>query len=199
MENNNCETAPEISTLTPEYINNLPVLTFRGPIHLISTPAELDRALDRLRSEPCVGFDTESRPSFTKGQNYPISLIQLATPAEAFIIRIRSITFNDSLVSFLESPVEKIGVGIKDDIRKMKMEKTFTPKSMVDLSEIARAKGHQKSSLRMLSARYLHQRIVKSAQKTNWARPNLTEAQLRYAATDAWACLLIRPLLEKDI
>ena len=198
MENDNQETVPEIPALTSEYINQLPALTFRGPIHLISTHKELDSALDTLRKEPCVGFDTESRPAFSKGQKYPISLIQFATPSDAFIIRFLPVTFNDSLVSFMESSTEKIGVGIKDDIRKLKMEKAFNPKAMVDLSEIAKKKGHQKSSLRALSACYLQHRIVKSSQKTNWARSNLTETQLRYAATDAWACLLIRPLLESS-
>ena len=196
LENDNCENTPKIEDLTHEYINKLPVLTFDGQIHLISTEAELDNALVYLRREPCVGFDTESRPSFIKGKNYPISLIQLATSTDAFIIRFRSVASYDGLVSFMESPTEKVGVGIKDDIRKLKMEKMFTPNAMVDLSEIAKSKGHQKSSLRILSAYYLQRRIVKSAQKTNWARSNLTEAQLRYAATDAWACLLIRPLLD---
>ncbi|MDR2884303.1 MAG: hypothetical protein LBV09_04265, partial [Deferribacteraceae bacterium] len=74
----------------------------------------------------------------------------------------------------------------------------FTPNGIVDLSEIAKSKGQIKSSLRALSARYLNQRIVKSAQKTNWARVTLTESQIRYAATDAWACLLIRPFLEAE-
>ena len=198
MENNSSENTPEIPTLTYEYINKLPILTFKGQIHLISTSVQLENALSSLQDESCVGFDTESRPSFAKGLNYPVSLIQLATPTEAFIIRFRFATFSNSLISFLESSTEKIGVGIKDDIRKLKKEKVFTPKAMIDLSEIAKSKGHHKSSLRMLSAYYLGQRIVKSAQKTNWARANLTEAQLRYAATDAWACLLIRPLLDNN-
>jgi ribonuclease D len=187
----------DIPDLTPEYINKLPVLAFNGRIHLISTAEEMSKALVKLKKELCVGFDTESRPSFIKGQNFPISLIQLATPTDAFIIRFRSVTFCDSLVNFLESSTEKIGLGIKDDIRKLKSERMFTPNTMIDLSEIAKMKGHQKSSLRMLSAYYLRKRIVKSAQKTNWARSKLTDAQLRYAATDAWACLLLRPLLEK--
>lgn len=184
--------------LTPEYINSLPVLSFKGPIHLVRSKSELDSAIGVLQKEPAVGFDTESRPSFVKGRNYPISLIQLATPSEAFIIQLRTTGFTDSLKEFFELAVEKIGVGVKDDLRKLKQERDFLPHSMIDLSEIAKMKGHLKSSLRVLSARYLEHKIVKSAQKTNWSRFNLTETQLRYAATDAWACLLIRPLLEKE-
>ena len=195
MENGNCESASEILELTGDYINGLPILAFTGPIHLVSTVKELNKALEVLQREPCVGFDTESRPSFIKGKSYPISLIQFATPAEAFIIRFLSVTFNDSLVRFLESSTEKVGLGLKDDIRRLQSGRMFTPNAMTDLSEIAKSKGHQKSNLRILSAYYLQKRIVKSAQKTNWARANLTEAQLRYAATDAWACLLIRPFL----
>ena len=184
--------------LTPEYINSLPILSFRGPIHLVDDTESLNPMLDKLFAEPCVGFDTESRPSFVKGKSYPISLLQFATPDEVYIVRLRRSGFSNRLRDFFESDVEKIGVGLKDDFRKLKDERDFKPNALVDLSEIAKAKGHVKSSLRVLSARYLHQRIVKSSQKTNWARVNLTENQLRYAATDAWACLLIRPLLDAD-
>jgi ribonuclease D len=164
----------------------------------VDTEAELRLAIAKLTAEPCIGFDTESRPSFEKGRNYPVSLLQLATPNEAFIIRIRKTGFPDELKDFFESPVEKIGVGLADDFRKLNTERKLAPQALVDLSEIARKKGQIKSSLRVLSAKYLQQRIVKSSQKTNWARINLTESQLRYAATDAWACLLIRPLLDAD-
>lgn len=182
--------------LTPEYINSLPILSFQGPITIVDTVVRLEKMLEILSAEKNVGFDTESRPSFTKGKVYPISLIQFATLTEAFIVRFNKVGFTDSLLEFMQSNVEKVGVGLKDDLRKLRELREITPKGMIDLSEIARSKGYKKSSLRALSAIHLNQRIVKSSQKTNWARTNLTEQQLRYAATDAWACLLIRPKLE---
>ncbi len=181
--------------LTPEYINSLPVIRYTGPINIINTPDELADALRILSIERYVGFDTESRPSFKKGQNYPISIIQLATLNEVFIIRVGNTGFSDDLIKFFESDTEKVGVGLQDDVRKLAENRRFTPNKMVDLSDIARRYGHVKSSLRALSASFLQHRIVKSAQKTNWARVNLTETQLRYAATDAWVCLLIHPFL----
>ena len=162
-------------------------------------PEELEHTIERLKLELSVGFDTESRPSFVKGQHYPISLLQFATHKEVYIIQLRKTGFIDCLSSFFEAAVEKVGVGLADDIRKLKELRDFTPAAMVDLCGIAKAGGHQKTSLRVLSAYYLGKRIVKSSQKTNWARNVLTEKQLRYAAIDAWACLLIRPLLEKNI
>lgn len=184
--------------LTSEYINSLPIISFRGPIKIVDSAKTLKRAIDEISAEPCVGFDTESRPSFVKGCAYPISIVQLSTPSTAYIIKLRHTGFTRVLADFFESSIEKIGVGIKDDIRKLILEHRFKPSSFVDLSEVAKSKGYKKTSLRVLSARYLEQRIVKSAQKTNWARNHLTDAQLRYAATDAWVCLLIRPLLEND-
>lgn len=184
--------------ITPEYINSLPQLNFEGNIYVVDTASELEQVMEKLSECGCIGFDTESRPSFVKGQKYPISLLQLATPTDAYIVQIQKTGFTDSLKAFFESKTEKIGVGLKDDIRKLKSEREFTPAAMVDLSEIAKKKNHIKSGLRALSAFFLHKRIVKSAQKTNWARDNLTEKQLRYAATDAWACLLIKPLLEQS-
>ena len=192
------DSGESLRELSPEYINSLPILTFRGPIHIIDTSKELSGLLNSLLGEPAIGFDTESRPSFIKGKSYPISLLQFATQSDAYIVRLRKTGFTDELKSFFESAIEKVGVGLKDDMRKLQAERKFNPRGMVDLSEIAKSKGHIKSSLRALSAKYLQQRIVKSSQKTNWARVNLTESQLRYAATDAWACLLIRPCLESD-
>ncbi len=192
------ETKSEEQILTPEYINSLPVVCYTGPITIVDTPQALADMIDLLSIEKYVGFDTESRPSFTKGQNFPISIIQFATLNEAFIVRVNRTGFTGELVSFLESDVEKVGVGLQDDIRKISANHPFQPRNMVDLSEIARRQGHVKSSLRVLSARFLQHRIVKSAQKTNWARKKLTETQLRYAATDAWVCLLIRPFLVLD-
>ena len=194
---NQSENSENTTILTSEYINSLPILKFAGPIEMINTACELGELVEKLRNEPCIGFDTESRPSFIKGTKYPISLIQLATPSTVYIIRFAKTGLTGSLLEFMQSDVEKIGVGLVDDAKKLRSIRPFEPKGIIDLSDIAKSKGLVKSGLRTLSARYLNHRIVKTAQKTNWAKTSLTENQLRYAATDAWACLLIRPLLEK--
>ena len=70
-----------------EAINEYPLLSFTGKIRLIETYHDLHH-LDKIKSGMTIGFDSESRPSFNKGEHYPISLIQLATETEAFLVRI---------------------------------------------------------------------------------------------------------------
>ncbi|MDR2884863.1 MAG: hypothetical protein LBV09_07115, partial [Deferribacteraceae bacterium] len=100
-----------VEQLTVEYINSLPILRYAGNIEIVSTPYDVDELMRKLRDEPSVGFDTESRPSFVKGKTYPVSLIQLATPKNVYIVRFGKTGFTDSLAYFMESNVEKIGVG----------------------------------------------------------------------------------------
>ncbi|MCI0471860.1 MAG: ribonuclease D, partial [Candidatus Aminicenantes bacterium] len=49
-----------------------------------------------------------------------------------------------------------------------------------------------------LTARYLGRRLVKTAQKTNWAQSQLSRKQQVYAAADAWVCLQVYPHLVAD-
>ncbi|MCP4220673.1 MAG: hypothetical protein GY765_38955, partial [bacterium] len=87
---------------------------------------------------------------------------------------------------------------VGNDISKLQELKMFTPGGFLDLSDIAADKGIIQVGARSLTARYMEQRLVKSAQKTNWAQPKLTRKQQIYAACDAWICLEIYPLLLED-
>lgn len=177
--------------LSAEYINTLPVISFEGEIRLISAPHELSTLLENLLNEKAVGLDTESKPSFKKGIQYSVSILQLATKTDAYIVRLRSTGFLYKLKRFFESDVKKVGVGLNDDIRKLNQLREFTPNAFVDLSEKAALLGHSKLSLRALTAHYLKRRVIKSSKTTNWSRKALTEKQLRYAATDAWLPLIL--------
>jgi ribonuclease D len=181
--------------LTPEYINTLPRIIFNGVIEVLDDGKRLTEIISELSNRQIVGVDTESRPSFVKGKTYPISLIQLATLENVYIVRLKYTGFTKELGDFFESSVIKVGIAISDDLIKLKQFGVFTPKNLVDLGELARRQGNVRSSLRTLCAKYLGSKLVKSAQKTNWARHELTETQLRYAATDAWICLLLLPHL----
>jgi ribonuclease D len=175
--------------ITNEALEALPLRSFEGKIHVITEPQQLQRALTYLKDQPVVGFDTETRPTFKKGQYYPVSLIQLATRERAFLIRLRNLGLAEELVGLLEDArLAKAGVALHDDIKALAKLKPFAPRGFVDLAATARQHGLQVESVKKLTALLLGFRISKSAQTSNWDEPVLNEKQIAYAATDAWVC-----------
>lgn len=188
-----------INRLSKEYINTLPIIRFTGKLTLVEGEKETDKIIAKLSKKKFVGFDTESKPAFLKGESNPVSIIQLATDNTAFIFQLGKTHFCNSLVSFFENQkVKKIGVGIKNDLEKLQQLRKFQAGGFIDLSKIASEKGIIQVGIRGLTARYLDHRLSKTARRTNWARPDLTEKQKIYAATDAWICLKIYPRLLAD-
>jgi ribonuclease D len=185
--------------LSKEYVASLEAVRFEGEIITVVDHEHAVTAYAELRLEKELGFDTESKPSFRRGVSYPVSLVQLATRTKAYLFQLKpDFIPNELFLIFTDENIKKIGVGIRDDIKKLKELKHFEEKNFIDLGDIASAKGIIQFGARALSARYLGKKIVKSAQKTNWARRDLTDKQKNYAATDAWACLTIYPLLMAD-
>lgn len=185
--------------LSSDYINTLPAIHFEGEVMVVDTHALEEEIIQELNEEPWVGFDTESKPAFQKGVSYPISLVQLATVSAAYLFQIQKTGFTQALTDFLsKESTKKIGIGIKSDLEKLQELKTFTPRGFIDLGNLAAEKGIIQVGARSLTARYLGHRLVKSSQKTNWAQPDLTQKQQIYAASDAWICLKIYPLLTDD-
>lgn len=185
--------------LDKEWINTLSPIQFEGNIKVISDRREVDRVVHKLMQVRQLGFDTETRPAFKKGVNHPVALLQLATRDTAYLFQLLRTGLTPSIVELLSSPrVKKIGIGVRDDIVKLRERVPFQPGGFVDLSEIADNKGIVQVGARALVARYLRHRLIKSSQRSNWAAPRLTERQVRYAATDAWICLKLYPLLLAD-
>ncbi|MCK5056791.1 MAG: 3'-5' exonuclease domain-containing protein 2 [Candidatus Aminicenantes bacterium] len=185
--------------LSSNYINSLPVIKFTGKVVIIDSQKHEKEVIKLLEKEKQVGFDTESKPAFTKGVSYPISLVQLATNDTAYLFQLKKTGFSDALSDFLsDKEIKKLGVGVKNDIFKLKELKDFEAGGFIDLSTIAADKGIIQVGVRGLTARYKSRRLVKSSQKTNWAKSDLTKKQQAYAASDAWICLQIYPLLLKD-
>lgn len=185
--------------ISKEYINTLPIIRFDGDVVMVTSEQQAEDVLKHLMEETWVGFDTESKPSFTKGTSYPVSLVQFSTQDTAYLFQLKKTGFSDRLVELLENKqIKKIGVGIKADIVKLQEQRPFIAGGFVDLSELAAAKGIIQVGVRGLTARYLHHRLPKTAQKTNWARSKLTMKQQIYAASDAWICLQIYPLILED-
>lgn len=186
-------------TISPEEINNLPLKTFSGKTSVISDPEKLKRVLKEIVKHDVVGFDTETRPSFKKGQFYHVSLLQLAIPSKVFLIRINQTGVTEEIAALFENEnVIKAGVGIRDDLKALQKLKNFNPLNAIDLSTVAKRAGLQVESVKKLTALLLGFRISKSAQTSNWEAPTLTQKQIEYAATDAWVCLELYDRLKQN-
>ncbi|HUX53296.1 MAG TPA: 3'-5' exonuclease [Williamwhitmania sp.] len=175
-----------------EELELLPFFHFEGKIITIDTPEEAVSAANYLLQKNALGFDTETRPSFRKGTNNHVALLQLSTAEEAFLFQLGSTGMPQQLKEVLASNnILKIGVGIKDDIRSLRALSEFSPGGFMELQTYSTPFGIEGKSLKKLSAIVLGVRISKSQQLTNWDNTTLTEAQKRYAATDAYMCLQI--------
>jgi ribonuclease D len=179
-------------SISNDELAELPHSSFEGVLHLIETLDDLGAALEYLNRQTILGFDTETRPAFKKGQVYPVSLLQLSTSDQAFLFRINKIGLPIELAMILASPkILKIGVAIRDDIKILQRIVPFKPAGFVELQDLVKTYGIENFSLKKLSAIVLGFRISKSARLTNWDAPELTEQQLIYGATDAWVSVEI--------
>ena len=173
--------------ITKDEINRLPMKQYEGPIHLIRTPDEAEQAAETLKRETLLGFDTETRPTFRVGEYYQPSLLQLAAGSAVFIFQIKLTGLTQGLCDVLSSPgIIKTGVSIRSDVSELRKLSAFEPAGFIELATCAKQAHIQNLGLRGLAALLLGFRVSKREQTSNWAKPELTESQLRYAATDAW-------------
>lgn len=170
-----------------EEINSLPVRSYPGRITLVRTPAELAAILPELGREAILGFDTETKPNFQKGENNPPSLLQLAGETRAWIFQLTQLGLPEELGAILADPeIIKTGVAVGFDLQQLQRLGPFQPESFAELITVAKESGIKNHGLRGLAAVMLGYRISKGAQRSNWGADTLSEKQLRYAATDAW-------------
>ena len=184
-------------SISNDELAELPLSSFEGIIHVIEQPEDVDSACEYLSHQTIIGFDTETRPAFKKGQIYPVSLLQLSTSDQAFLFRINKIGLPNGLIKILASPkILKMGVAIRDDIKILQRIVPFKPGGFIELQDLVKNYGIENFSLKKLSAIVLGFRISKSARLSNWDAPELTEQQLNYGATDAWvSCEIYKQLL----
>ena len=151
---------------------------------------EFESALCYLRKQKVIGFDTESRPSFSPDQpHYGTSLLQLSGPQRAYLFRVKKMGIPRKLRGVLSSPkIIKVGAAVADDIRGLQRIEAFDARSFVDLQKIGWEYGIKDKSVKKMTAIILGFRISKTQQLSNWEAVTLSEAQKRYAATDAWVC-----------
>lgn len=190
---------PELRTnITSDELNSLPLRAFSGKVHVITDPGKMGAVAGEIANYPVVGFDTETRPSFKRGQSYKVALLQLALPDKVFLIRMHQTGLPKEIISVFENTsIVKAGVAIHDDIKGLQKIMHFDPASFIELATMAKASGLQVESVKKLAGLLLGFRISKSAQTSNWEAATLSEKQLEYAATDAWVCLEIYRRLNK--
>lgn len=167
----------------------LPVLRYTGRTHLVTDAADLSRAARAIERERVVGFDTETRPTFRKGQNHLPSLVQIATSRSVYLFQLARLDCSRALAEvFGDVRIVKAGVAIGRDLTDLQKIFQFRPANILDLGDVAARHGLKQTGMRNLAGLFLGGRVAKGARTTNWARPELTAAQLCYAATDAWVC-----------
>jgi ribonuclease D len=180
---------PAARSISREQMAGLPIRRYEGPVRVVSTAADLEDAARDLAQETVAGFDTETRPSFSKGESYLPCLVQVATARAVYLFRFRGVDVVPLLKDLLERPdLVKSGVSVGDDLRALKQVFPFEPRNVVDLGNVARACGYGQSGVRNLAGIFMGVRIPKGAKTSNWAAARLTPAQVTYAATDAWIC-----------
>jgi len=173
--------------ISKDEINELPLGGYQGEIMLVTTEEEAQQAVAEIAGEPLLGFDTESRPAFKKGMYFLPSLIQVATREKVYIFQLSKTPFPEALRAIFEDKaVVKSGVAVRDDVKDLQKLTPFKAAGFLDLGAVALEHKLETHGLRNLAAKFLGIRISKAARCTNWANQNLSSAQIRYAATDAW-------------
>ena len=173
-------------------IPTLSRVIFPGRIIVVLNEREADKAVDYLLNAELLGFDTETKPSFRKGHQNTVALLQVSTNDTCFLFRLHRTGLCPSIKKLLETTeVRKIGLSWHDDILSLKKCGEFHPKGFIDLQDHMKELGIEDTGLAKLYANIFGQRISKREQLSNWEADVLSEKQKAYAATDAWACVML--------
>lgn len=181
-----------VITITKEQLSKLPAAQFQGEIRLIENEQEIVAAVSELRNAGTIGFDTETRPSFRKGQSNTVSLVQLSTREVCYLFRINHVGLASPIIELLEDPsVTKIGLSIHDDFHNLNKITHIEPQGFIELQNFVKDYGIADNSLTKIYAVIFGKRISKGQRLTNWEAEHLTTSQQSYAALDAMACIQI--------
>ena len=187
-----------VVSIEKQVINEMPLISFPGRIHVIDAVSQVKSAIAALRTAPRVGFDTETRPTFRRGERHNVALLQLSTEDDAFLIRVNKTGIPAPLKQFLEdSTITKIGLSTTDDFHQLTRVCDLDPQGFIELQQVVKQYDISDMGLQKIYAILFQHKISKGQQLTNWEATQLTDAQQRYAATDAWACLRIYDYLEQ--
>lgn len=180
------------SKFDKKLIASLPVAEFKGRIITILTVGETEKAVRYLLSQPILGVDTETRPSFKRGFQHKVALLQVSTYDTCFLFRLNHTGLTPALIRLLEdTTVPKIGLSWHDDVNALHRIGAFNPGWFIDIQHHVSELGIEDMSLQKLYANMFGQKISKRQQLSNWEGDILTDRQKLYAATDAWACIML--------
>ena len=165
-------------------------------ISLVSTRREAHEALARLADAPAWGFDTESKPTFRVGEiSDGPHILQLATPERAWVFQLFDADCSAIAAELLAMKgIVKAGFGLGDDRKRILHKLGVEPAGVLELNTVFRERGYRKEmGVKGAVAVLFNQRFIKSkkAATSNWANARLTDAQLVYAANDAYAAIRV--------
>lgn len=179
-------------------IQCLPRVIFPGRIEVIQSKNQVVSAINYLFSQQILGFDTETRPCFKKGQSNKVSLLQISSPEICFLFRLNFIGLPMEICKLLEDrEILKVGLALRDDLNNLRKLVDFQNGDFCDLQRMVQEFGIEDQSLQKIYANVLGKKISKGQQLSNWEADVLTDAQKAYAATDAWACIQIYQELKR--
>lgn len=180
-------------------LNDLQTVVFEGKIEEICTTEQAQVAIQQLNTYAEVGIDTETRPSFKKGTSYPVSLLQVSTLSVCYLFRLNQIKDLTPIGELFENKnVKKIGLSLSDDLRALTQRIRMKPKECFDIQNMVKDYGIFELSLQKIFAIVFNRKISKAQRLSNWEQKELTNAQQLYAATDAWATLLLYAQLKRE-
>ncbi len=179
-------------TISKEQITELPVETFNGKIVITDNEHDIDKAIKYLLTQTELGFDTETKPSFRRGQNNKVALLQLSSMDTCFLFRLNKIGYPEALDDILCNPdIKKIGLSLRDDFAAIRKRTDKKPENFIDLQSFVDNYGIDDKGLQRIYAIVFGKKISKNQRLSNWEAVQLSQAQQTYAAIDAWACLRI--------
>lgn len=186
-------------TITKQELSALPAMTYEGRVVMVDSLEKAELAVAELKGEITLGFDTETKPSFKRGQMNKVALMQIATRSCCYLFRLNKIGIPDGLRSILEdSNILKIGVSIHDDFHNLKKITDIQPEGFLDLQSFVKGYHIADNSLSRIYGILFNKRISKGQRLTNWEAAELTPFQQAYAALDAAACIQIYDYLIED-
>lgn len=187
-----------IPTISNEAVASLEPARFDGKIVVVDTAEALASACADIATHTEVGFDTETRPSFTAGITNKVALMQLSVGDVCYLIRLNRLPLDKALLAILQNPaIKKVGAAVQNDIQRLGELRHFKAAGFVDLQNEVGQFGIEDRSLRKLSGIILGKKVSKAQRLSNWEAHTLTPQQQVYAATDAWVCVEILHALER--
>ncbi|MFA6701359.1 MAG: 3'-5' exonuclease [Dysgonamonadaceae bacterium] len=187
-------------TITKQQIAELPIEKFEGEIIIVDKLTQVQSSIDFLKQHAIIGFDTETKPAFKRGQTHKVALMQLSTEDVCFLFRLNKIGFPKELNEILCSEeIVKIGLSLGDDFSAIHKRSDKKPQNFIDLQSFVDKYDIDDNSLQKIYAIIFGKKISKNQRLSNWEAETLSEAQKAYAAIDAWACIKIyNHLIEID-